>query len=76
MAENPYPFTKVFPKVDGLTGVSNVDDEVEVTLTKGIPGFMYTADAITAEAAGTVELMAGNIPQNMEASTAAPDPGP
>lgn len=65
MAEHPYPFTKVFPKVAGLTGVSNVGTEESITLTKGVPGFMYTTDAAVAAAADTVELMAGNTPQNM-----------
>ena len=65
-ANTPYNLTRVFPKVSGLTGVSNVDDETTVTLTQGIPGYMYHADAATAEAAGEVEIMAGNSKLNME----------
>jgi len=65
MATNPYPFTRVFPKEAGVTGVSNVGAEVPVTLTPGIPGYMYTADAITAEAAEQVEFMAGNSKRNL-----------
>jgi hypothetical protein len=60
-----YPFTKVFPKDAGVTGVSNVGPEVPVTLTPGIPGFMYHADAAAAAAADQVELMAGNSPLNL-----------
>ena len=65
MADDPYPFTKVFPKVAGVTGVSNVGPEVEVTLTPGVPGYMLNADAAIAAAAENVEIMAGDIPQNM-----------
>lgn len=65
MAANPYPFAQVYPNVDGITGVSNVGAEVTVTLTKGIPGFMYYADALAAEADGTVEIIAGNSQRNL-----------
>jgi hypothetical protein len=65
MADNPYPFAQVYPNVDGLTGVSNVGAEAPVTLTKGIPGFMYYADALASEADGTVEIIAGNSQRNL-----------
>ena len=65
MASNPYPFVRVFPKETGVTGVSNVGPEVPVTLTPGIPGYMYTADAVVAEAAEQVEYVAGNSKRNL-----------
>ena len=76
MAETPYPFTRVFPKVAGLTGISNVDDETPITLTQGVPGFMYHADAEAAELAGEVEIMAGNSKLNMTIAEPDPDPAP
>jgi len=64
-ANTPYNLTKVYPKVSGLTGVSNIGAESSVSLTPGIPGYMYHDDAATAAAAENVEIMAGNVPQNM-----------
>ncbi len=55
--------TKVWPLTDGLPGYNAQGHPI--VLQPGVPGWMDMVDALSAEKAGAVDVMAGKTPQTL-----------